>query len=218
MENTTSNLKLQNKDLIHIGVEVVVLLILAYYFSSQNKKLQVQVEELTGRLQEKDLKVKNLEDNLEALKNHVIQLSQQTTAGFSSVSEKIKEVTELVNDKIQEKDRRRIPKKPEKPEKQEKKEVIVVGENKKVLFQNPPLVTPTQKPAKTPLERINANINTQEVVPPSFDSSSDEESDDEDSDLEEEVVEELRKLEKEQQDQQGRQARQEKETQPKNKA
>ena len=53
-----------NKQLIHIGAEIIVLLGLTFYFSSKNKKLTEHIEELAQRLEDQEDKIVALENNI----------------------------------------------------------------------------------------------------------------------------------------------------------
>lgn len=57
----------ENKQLIHIVSEAVVLLGISFYFSSQNKKLMNHIEELAHRLEEQDDKIQKLTTTLEQM-------------------------------------------------------------------------------------------------------------------------------------------------------
>lgn len=74
---------LDNKQLIHIGCEVVVLAGLTFYFSSKNRKLMEHIEDLAQRLEEQEDHIQKLEqtvNNLGSLiQNRVIPSLQQRT-------------------------------------------------------------------------------------------------------------------------------------------
>lgn len=53
--------------MIHIASEVVAVIGMAYYFSSQNKKLLTHVEELAQRIEEQEDQIKNLENMIRQL-------------------------------------------------------------------------------------------------------------------------------------------------------
>lgn len=68
------NRLLENKQLVHIGTEVVVLLGITMYFSSKNKQLIQHIENLDKRLEEQQQHIQILESNVVALANLVKEL------------------------------------------------------------------------------------------------------------------------------------------------
>lgn len=58
-----------NKQLLHIGCEVVALLGVSYYFSSKNKTLQSHIEELCQKLEEQEDKILKLEETMKSSMN-----------------------------------------------------------------------------------------------------------------------------------------------------
>jgi hypothetical protein len=58
-----------NKQLVHIGCEVVALLGVSYYFSSKNKTLQSHIEELCQKLEEQEDKILKLEETMKSSMN-----------------------------------------------------------------------------------------------------------------------------------------------------
>lgn len=56
---------LENKQLIHIASEVVVLLGLTFYFSSKNKKLMGHIEELAQKIESQEDQIQKLETTLQ---------------------------------------------------------------------------------------------------------------------------------------------------------
>lgn len=58
-----------NKQLLHIGCEVVALLGVSYYFSSKNKTLQSHIEELSQKLEEQEDKILKLEETMKSSMN-----------------------------------------------------------------------------------------------------------------------------------------------------
>jgi hypothetical protein len=61
--------QIDNKQLIHIGCEVVALLGVSYYFSSKNKTLQNHIEELSQKLEEQEDKILKLEETMKSSMN-----------------------------------------------------------------------------------------------------------------------------------------------------
>lgn len=62
--SSTGFLKRFDSKMIHIGIEILALIGLVYYFSSKNKKLTSHIEELNQKIQEQ-------EKQIQALKNDV---------------------------------------------------------------------------------------------------------------------------------------------------
>ena len=52
---------LENKQIIHIATEIVVLIGITFYFSSKNKKLSTHIEDLSQRLEEQEDLIQNHE-------------------------------------------------------------------------------------------------------------------------------------------------------------
>ena len=61
---------LDNKQMIHIGCEVVALMGLAFYFSGKNKTLQTHIEELSQKIEEQDDKIQKLEEMVKNMNNN----------------------------------------------------------------------------------------------------------------------------------------------------
>ena len=62
---------IENKQLVHIGSEIIVIIGLTFYFNNKNKKLVGQIEELSNRLQENEKLVAKHEDVIRQLVNLV---------------------------------------------------------------------------------------------------------------------------------------------------
>lgn len=62
---------LDNKQMIHIAAEIVILIGVTFYFSQKNRKLMVHIEDLTLRLEEQDELLQNHEKVLQKLVAHV---------------------------------------------------------------------------------------------------------------------------------------------------
>lgn len=65
---------LENKQLIHVISEVVVLFGITYYFSSKNKQLLGHIEELHHRIDEKDEQLEKFESELNNVKQMQMKL------------------------------------------------------------------------------------------------------------------------------------------------
>jgi uncharacterized coiled-coil protein SlyX len=85
----------ENKQLIHIVSEVVVLIGLTFYFSSKNKKLMGHVEELAQRIEDQEDHIQKLENTVQQLSNamtQAVQRIQSHEGGLSVLSERINAV------------------------------------------------------------------------------------------------------------------------------
>lgn len=88
MSSKTGDLKLfDNKQLIHIASEVVVLIGLTFYFSSKNKKLLGHVEELAQKLEEQEDHIQKLEASLQQMGQKMDNLIQQMNSGFAQLGQ-----------------------------------------------------------------------------------------------------------------------------------
>lgn len=67
MSEKVSEKMFSNGQLIHFGVEAVLLICVVFYFSSKNKKLANQIEELSARIEDQKDHIKELESSLNDL-------------------------------------------------------------------------------------------------------------------------------------------------------
>ena len=74
-----SNL-LQNKQMIHVASELVVLVGVVYYFNKKNKKLMSYIEDLSQRFEEQEDVIQKHEQALIAMSNMIKQLEAQLRA------------------------------------------------------------------------------------------------------------------------------------------
>jgi uncharacterized coiled-coil protein SlyX len=84
---------LDNKQLVHIASEVVILLGVVFYFSSKNKKLLSHIEELSQRVEEQEDSIQKLNETVQKMNNNmgklaesVLQLSNNQTSVNSIIS------------------------------------------------------------------------------------------------------------------------------------
>ena len=61
---------LENKQIVHIATEIVVLIGITFYFSSKNKKLLEHIEDLSQRLEEQEDMIQKHEQII----NHLVQV------------------------------------------------------------------------------------------------------------------------------------------------
>ena len=63
-----------NKQMIHIASEIVVLIGISFYFSSKNKKLLGHIEELAQRIEEQEDTIQKLESALQQVNGRFAQM------------------------------------------------------------------------------------------------------------------------------------------------
>lgn len=78
-----------NKQLVHIASEVVVLVGLTFYFSSKNKKLLSHIEELSHRIEDQEDHIQKLEVSLQQVNQKFDAFVQQVNAGFNQMGQNI---------------------------------------------------------------------------------------------------------------------------------
>jgi uncharacterized protein YoxC len=167
-----------NKQLVHIASEVVVLVGLTFYFSSKNKKLVSHIEELSQRIEEQEDRIQKMEVSLQQVNQKFDALVQQVNAGFNQMGQNISTL-------VQEREKK----------------------GKKILKQVNPLEKPIDKPLEkhtTPvLEEVKpsrpenkVNFYSQVVVEKEDDNVEEDVDEEElsDSDLDEEIRDELNEL------------------------
>ena len=180
---------LENKQLVHIISEVIVLIGLTFYFSSKNKKLMGHIEELAQRLEEQEDHIQKLENSVQQLTNILSQINQRLQGhdnGLNVLAERIGSI------KVQKPlERKKAPVLHVKPVLKEQKPPTRVSkiqfkksddhesdEEKEVSIQPKPV---TNEKKKEDVEQLNE----------------DENNDLSDSDLDDEISEELAELEEE---------------------
>lgn len=85
-----------NKQMVHIAAEVVVLIGITFFFSTKNRKLQSHIDELTQRLEDQEDHLQKLDVSLQQLNTAVQRLS----GGLSEVSEKTRENLGFLRNRI----------------------------------------------------------------------------------------------------------------------
>lgn len=78
-----------NKQLVHIASEVVVLVGLTFYFSSKNKKMLTHIEELSQRIEDQEDHIQKLEQSIQQINQKFDSLVQQVNVGFNQVGQNI---------------------------------------------------------------------------------------------------------------------------------
>jgi uncharacterized protein YoxC len=86
---------LQNKQLIHIGLEVVALCGLAMYFSNKNKKLTSHIEDLTQKIDEQEDEINKLKNSLQQQKQNFENFANQIS---HTISQNNLQITNLRSD------------------------------------------------------------------------------------------------------------------------
>jgi hypothetical protein len=80
---------IDNKQMVHIISEVVVMLGMTFYFSSKNKQLQGYIDELSQRLEEQEDRVHKLEGTLQQLNTNFGQFVQENRMTVSNLVQKM---------------------------------------------------------------------------------------------------------------------------------
>lgn len=86
---------LENKHLVHIASEIVIIVGLTFYFNQQNKKLKSIIDDLSQRIEEQDELLKNHSQLIKKLVEHTnrIQMTHNNDniSGIISTDKKIKQ-------------------------------------------------------------------------------------------------------------------------------
>lgn len=87
---------LENKQLVHIASEIIVLIGLTFYFSSKNKKLLSHIEGLSQRLEDQEDRIQKLEDSkasmeqtIKQLENNLNLLTQRCRESFTEIDRRL---------------------------------------------------------------------------------------------------------------------------------
>lgn len=91
---------LDNKQLVHIASEVVVLLGITFYFSSKNKALLGHIEELSQRIEEQEDKLQKLENSLQDANNNTVQNFTGLGTNLNILANRLEELSRKVNGKV----------------------------------------------------------------------------------------------------------------------
>jgi phosphopantetheine adenylyltransferase len=84
---------LENKQIIHIAAEIVVLVGITFYFSSKNKKLSDHIEDLSQRLEEQE----DLIQKHEQIIRQLVQAMNSQTGSAQNKKQVVKPVTKNVS-------------------------------------------------------------------------------------------------------------------------
>lgn len=166
---STENKLFDNKQLIHIASEVVVLLGMAFYFSSKNKALQSHIENLAQRLEEQEDRIQKLENIIQQMSSHMAQIPR--------VMEENKKAVEMLLEKHRQD--RVVETFTEKPKKVKQPEKQVLFEFRDIIPKKhtTPIITEfMEKPKNTKVQFIEED---EEIS---------------DSELDEEIEQELQEL------------------------
>lgn len=179
-----------NKQLIHIASEVVVLIGLTFYFSSKNRKLLTHVEDLAQRLEEQEDKIQKMENTLQQIGQNLRSLPFDGIAKRLEGHEKrMMGIENLVGSLRPQQTsnhrtrRKRVSKQRSPPEPQIQRQFHAPHGSLESVMENPP-----SPPERSRQVQINNKID---YAPE--ESISEEEL--EDSDLDDEIREELEELE-----------------------
>jgi chromosome segregation ATPase len=178
----------ENKQLVHIVSEVVVLIGLTFYFSSKNKKLMGHVEELAQRIEDQEDHIQKLENTVQQLSNamtQAVQRIQSHEGGLTVLSERI-------NSFGAEKQHKSVPV-PQRHVKPILKEVKQPVRTTKIQFKKPEKVE-SESDSDEDLETEQKQPNSRLSQPKTTEKKTDDE-ELSDSDLDDEISEELAELE-----------------------
>lgn len=75
----------ETKELVHIGTEIITVIILFFYFFSKNKQLATDIQALHQKTVEQDALILKLQESHQKLSSQFAMLSQQCSSGFSSI-------------------------------------------------------------------------------------------------------------------------------------
>jgi uncharacterized protein YoxC len=205
MSSKSGELKIfDNKQLIHIASEVVVLIGLTFYFSSKNKKLLGHVEELAQRLEEQEDRIQKLEVSIQQISQKMDSLVQQMNNGFMQIGQSLQQTNANVSELISREDEE--IKKPVKTKKHTKPVTQPIYIHSKPILseskeqsRQPPKVQFTDPP------RVSKHISKNEKPEPEEEPEEEleepeeelEEEELEDSDLDSEIRTELNELKEE---------------------
>jgi hypothetical protein len=82
----------ENKTVVHIVIEGIVIFGMFYYFSSKNRKLVDHIEELTQRIEEYEERMNNFENILNAQNLTFNQFAKKTVENFSNSNMRIETI------------------------------------------------------------------------------------------------------------------------------
>ena len=160
---------MENKQIIHIALEIIALIGLTFYFNQKNKKLLSHIENLAQKIEEQEDLLQKHEQAIKKMLEFINQSNQNNAIATLSLLEKQVE-----------------------PSKIHKK----LNVNKKEVHTKPPLIVPT--PPKTEKTRVSFNdeiIKTNKSPQLIIESEESEDAQSEESDLDAELAEELEELE-----------------------
>lgn len=174
---------MENKQMIHIASEIVVVIGLTFYFNQKNKKLMSHIEDLSQRIEEQE------------------DLLQKHEQIIKKLVESIKQYQSEFNHKQRHSDYYEQPPPPQQIQMKHKKEIkpksIVT---KPVLSKPEPKLIVTNPVVSKPDTKVTFKEEEQPRKlrsPPKYEEEheeEDEEEDEEDSDLDAELEEELKEL------------------------
>ena len=161
MSSKTGDFKLfDNKQLVHIASEIVVLIGLTFYFSSKNKKLLGHIEELAQRLEEQEDNIQKLETSLQQMGQKMDTLIQQTNTSFMQLGQSLSQTNSNFNSFTQKFSEKKTKNKTElEDDEKNTYEEVLLPKNKSK--NNILEVSPQLQPQLQPQSRQNKQISTQ---------------------------------------------------------
>lgn len=182
---------LDNKQLIHIASEIVVLVGLTFHFSKKNKLLLSHIEDVAQRLEEQDDIIQKHEQHIQRLANAIQQLqNNQVTVSQMEEPEHTyvrKQVNQYLRQQVP--TEHKVNRKPTKLKKQQHTESPM-----KAPPQSKPSSTKIQFDSNPTYQQPRSKITTHETEPEIVEDESDAESEE---DLDKELADELGDLEEE---------------------
>ena len=167
-----------NKHLIHIVSEVVVIFGITFYFSSKNKKLTSNIEELSQKLEEKEDHIEKLEETVKQLSQKLDTVITQMNNGFNQMGQNINMVAQKFSS-----NGLSTPNTPSNDPKN------------KIKFIDPPRLSKNDKQQKTKTNQIFKKEEQKQPEDVEVNETSDQSEDEsEDSELDEEIKAELEEL------------------------
>jgi hypothetical protein len=169
----------ENKQMLHITAEVVVILGVVFYFSSKHKQISSHVEDLSQRLEDRENNIKDLENKVNQLSSVLIEQKKQ----FEQMGFYLRSLETKLNEKPKTKN-------------------VSFGKNSGKYFdRNKPIVKKPKKPTENKTV-IEEKVEEPEQVPEQVTETSEISEEniyntDSDSELDNEINKELEELEEE---------------------
>lgn len=140
---SAENKLIDNKQMVHIVSEVIVLLGMSFYFSSKNKTLQSHIENLSQRLEEQ-------EDRIQKMENLLNQIPARLNDSLTAMNHNIEKNMEECYRKIEAKQAMDIVENTQKKTRKiVPKAIIKIEQQPKPKKHTTPIITEMQELPKT---------------------------------------------------------------------